>query len=84
MDVNVPSYEVNYISQAACPSIVYKSLWHSEVVYLFYASESLQNCFEEALALAQLFNDLLGGRGECNHLLRTQVDFLEKEQQGTL
>ena len=35
------------------------------------------------MALAQLFNDVLEGRGECSHLLRTQVDFLEKEQQGT-
>lgn len=34
-DVNMPSYEVTYINQAACLSIVYKSLWDSEVVYYF-------------------------------------------------
>lgn len=56
----MPSHEVTYISQAACPSVVYRSLRHSEVVYLFSTYESLQNCFGEALALAQLFNDLLG------------------------
>lgn len=57
----MPSHEVTYISsQAACPPVVYKSLCDSEVVYLFSASESLQNCFGKALALAQLFDDLLG------------------------
>lgn len=59
-DVNMPSNEVTYINSAACPSVVYKRLWDSEVVYVFSTSESLQNCFGEALALAWLFNDLLG------------------------
>lgn len=37
----------------------------------------------EASTSAQLFSGFSPGRGQCNHLLRTQVNFLEKEQQGT-
>lgn len=66
-DVNMPLNEVIYVNQAACLSIIYKRLWDSEVVYVFSTSESLQNCFGEALALAWLFNDLLGA--EVNTLV---------------
>ena len=78
--VNMPAYGVNSIRWAACPLIVSKTLWY--FLSLLYIWISI-NCSGEALALAQLFNDLLEGRGERTHLLRTQVDFLEKEQQGT-
>lgn len=48
----------------------------SEVVYVFSASESLQN---RSFGLSSAFRWLAGGRGGYNYLLRTQVDFLEKK-----
>ena len=79
--VNMPAHGLNSIRWAACPSIVSKTLWYFLSLLCIWISIKL---FWRRFGLSSAFQWLAWGqRWMQSSSYRTQVDFLEKEQQGT-